>query len=217
MEMWKRIPDFEDDYEVSDAGNIRSIKFGRTKPIKRRLNNKGYWIVTLTKKNKPTTASVHSLVAAAFLGPRPSGYHCCHNDGNPQNPALSNLRYDTPAGNNADKLRHGTMSCGEERYNSRLTERDILVIRLRRACGEKLACIANDYKVSDLYIHKVCTGTTWKHAPGPLTKPSKKPKCMTPEDIDKAKNLIAKGYTISEVSEELGFSRNQIWTKTRAK
>jgi Pyruvate/2-oxoacid:ferredoxin oxidoreductase delta subunit len=34
--------------------------------------------------------------------------HVCHKDGNPVNNRLGNLRYDTPAGNSQDAMKHGT-------------------------------------------------------------------------------------------------------------
>ena len=48
------------------------------------------------------------LVLTAFTGPRPSARHQgCHNDGNPQHNARSNLRWDTPSSNALDAVRHG--------------------------------------------------------------------------------------------------------------
>nr|WP_232111245.1 HNH endonuclease signature motif containing protein [Nocardia wallacei] len=51
--------------------------------------------------------TAHSLVAEAFIGPRPEGLQVCHNDGDPTNNMLANLRYDTPSENQTDIVRHG--------------------------------------------------------------------------------------------------------------
>lgn len=53
-------------------------------------------------------ALVHVLVLEAFVGPRPEGMACCHNDGDGQNNTLANLRWDTYSSNNHDLVRHGT-------------------------------------------------------------------------------------------------------------
>lgn len=44
----------------------------------------------------------------AFVGPRPDGMVTCHNDGNPANNNLSNLRWDTQSNNQLDAVKHGT-------------------------------------------------------------------------------------------------------------
>jgi hypothetical protein len=54
-------------------------------------------------------STVNRLVALAFHGlpPNPTD-HACHNDGNKLNNSADNIRWDTPSGNAADKLIHGT-------------------------------------------------------------------------------------------------------------
>lgn len=51
--------------------------------------------------------AMHTMVLEAFVGPRPVGLYGCHNDGDPANNRLTNLRWDTPASNTADKVMHG--------------------------------------------------------------------------------------------------------------
>jgi hypothetical protein len=71
MEVWKVIPGYED-YQVSDQGNVRSLKYNNTKQIKNLspvLNKFGYYQVTLRGK----ILAVHQLVAMAFLGHKPVG------------------------------------------------------------------------------------------------------------------------------------------------
>lgn len=53
------------------------------------------------------TYQVHALVLEAFIGPRPSGMVCCHNDGDPLNNSVDNLRWDTQASNILDIVKHG--------------------------------------------------------------------------------------------------------------
>jgi len=52
--------------------------------------------------------NIHALVAKHFIGPRPEGMVCCHNDGDCLNNHVSNLRYDTQKNNNLDRIKHGT-------------------------------------------------------------------------------------------------------------
>lgn len=47
------------------------------------------------------------IVLLTLVGEPPAGTQCCHNDGDPSNNDLGNLRWDTPSANSADALRHG--------------------------------------------------------------------------------------------------------------
>jgi hypothetical protein len=60
------------------------------------------------RRDRLTSARVHRLVLEAFVGPCPEGMVGCHNDGDPLNNRLDNLRWDTPSNNERDKWVHGT-------------------------------------------------------------------------------------------------------------
>lgn len=116
-EQWRPVPGWCDLYEVSNHGRVRSLDrvssgTRATRRIKGRIlrpgtTPKGYAIVILCRDSQRLAYTVHGLVAAAFLGPRPSGMHVCHGDDDPQNNHLTNLRYDTPSNNNLDVVNHG--------------------------------------------------------------------------------------------------------------
>lgn len=44
----------------------------------------------------------------AFIGPPPEGMEVCHNNGNPRDNRVVNLRYDSTRQNILDQVRHGT-------------------------------------------------------------------------------------------------------------
>lgn len=118
QEEWRAIEGF-DGYEVSSRGQIRSLhrvimrRNGSPKTIAERVLNPfvvppvGYRYVHLWKENNRTSRGIHVLVLEAFIGPRPHGMDACHNDGEPKNNNLSNLRWDTRAENSRDTVRHG--------------------------------------------------------------------------------------------------------------
>lgn len=119
-EVWKEIPGYEGCYEVSTHGRIRTVlgrlvkdKWGHVKPspvryLKQSNDSDGYKIVKLITLDNKRIKKVHRLVCLAFIGPPPEGMIVCHNDGNPSNNDISNLRYDTPGSNMLDKVKHGT-------------------------------------------------------------------------------------------------------------
>lgn len=82
----------------------------------------GYDMYNLTLDCKRKTFYRHELVAETFLGQRPEGHHICHCDGDASNNLYTNLRYDTPKGNAADRHTHGTDAKGVNNPVSKYTE-----------------------------------------------------------------------------------------------
>ena len=52
---------------------------------------------------RPRNRYVHHLVALAFIGPRPEGAEVCHGPGGSKDNRPSNLRYDSPEANSAER------------------------------------------------------------------------------------------------------------------
>ena len=114
-EQWKSVPGYEGIYEVSDQGRVRSLDRIDASGNRRRGQDRkpvtkasGYLKVDLCKDGRESAPSVHRLVLTAFVGPAPDGMETCHNDGNPTNNALSNLRWGTHSANISDQVAHGT-------------------------------------------------------------------------------------------------------------
>lgn len=110
--MWREIEGFDGRYEVSDQGEIRVSRTSKASHVgrimKQRLNRLGYLCVQLWDGERYLTVRVHRAVAKAFLGDPGEGHVVCHSDGNKQNNAAANLRWDTQANNNRDMPLHGT-------------------------------------------------------------------------------------------------------------
>lgn len=104
-EIWKPIPNFPD-YEVSNLGRVRSLKFGRVRILRTARVGYGYQGVQLSSNGVLTHRFVHQLVMLAFAGPRPEGMEVCHGDDGLSD-HLDNLRYDTHKANTQDCLRAG--------------------------------------------------------------------------------------------------------------
>lgn len=178
-EEWRPIVGFEGFYEVSNAGRIRSVdhllesktdSIGRKMPAKsikgrmisQRLHQFGYFVVTLSKNGNRYTRTVHKLVAEAFFGVRKSGDVVRHLDGNPQNNNVSNLAYGSQKQNMQDAIKHGTVERGEQRYNAKLSNDDILKMKSDIANGMRSVDVSKKYGVSQIYVCKVINNTRWK-------------------------------------------------------
>ena len=96
IEVWKDIPDFED-YQVSNLGRIRSLKFNKVKYLKQchiSSNSTGRYSVTLSQNGKKFNRCISVLVAMSFLNHKPGGFKLVvdHIDNNSLNDRLYNLQ-----------------------------------------------------------------------------------------------------------------------------
>lgn len=110
MEVWKTINGYNERYEVSNYGNVRSkdmIVNGRLKDchkIKGRIlkpcnDKEGYKNIVLCINKKRKTFRLHRLVAIAFI-PNPDNLpEIDHIDGDRTNNHLDNLRWSTRKAN----------------------------------------------------------------------------------------------------------------------
>lgn len=165
-----RVPPSAPNYEVSEYGEVRRITAGKGTRVGYVLKQcpakaGGYPSVLLSHNGKARIRTVHSLVAEAFLGPRPVGLVVCHCDGDPTNNHVSNLRYDTYAGNSADMVAHGTCLFGERVPTARLTNDEVRAIwgdPLRHVRGGSVA-VAARYGVARQTIRDIWNGVSWTH------------------------------------------------------
>ena len=93
IEVWKNIPEFES-YQVSNLGNVRSLKYGKERIIKQMIGGRGYYRLSLMKNKKSHTPLVSQLMAIAFLNHKPCGNKIVvdHIDNNKLNNKLYNLQ-----------------------------------------------------------------------------------------------------------------------------
>ena len=95
-EIWKDIKGFEDRYQISNFGNVKSLRYGGRNEIRNlvpKVNNKGYEWVELFANGERRCLQVHRLVADAFL-PNPNKYPIInHKDENPRNNRVENLEW----------------------------------------------------------------------------------------------------------------------------
>jgi hypothetical protein len=171
--IFKAIPGFPT-YRVSQCGTrvetsrrhgAKLGSIGPWRPMVLQISS-GYPCVILRDAHgRQCGRCIHRLVLEAFVGPCPEGMECCHNDGNPLNNSLENLRWDTHKANMEDQLRHGSRAfCrGEQVHAAKLKESD--VIEIHRLLAEKVtrSRIAQKYGVSSGTIYLIATGKNWRH------------------------------------------------------
>lgn len=161
-EEWRQVPEYEGVYSVSSWGRIKRDESGHI--LSMWPNGNGYYKVQLWRDGKYAFRNVHRLVLLVFRGPLPNGLQSRHNDGNKLNNRITNLRYDTPKSNCADKAIHGTNNLGENNGSSKLALSTVKEIRDTYAKGElSQRKLAKKYKVCQTTIGKIIRNENWQH------------------------------------------------------
>jgi hypothetical protein len=164
-EVWKPVVGYEGSYEVSDHGRVKSLArnihrrdrwgglSGRrvTGMLRKPQVRNGYRYLTLLHTDR---RFIHRLVLEAFVGPCPEGMEACHNDGNPANNQLENLRWDTRKANHADKRIHGTLVEGYAHPAAKLTFAQIEAIRVEYAVRRNPTELAKRYGIAYRTVFK---------------------------------------------------------------
>lgn len=114
MEVWKDIDNFPT-YQISNLGNIRRIKSGRTRLLKPSVHRDGYLKISLWNTTGSYTRFIHRLVAEAFIPNPDNKPQVNHIDENKINNNLDNLEWLTAKENNI----HGTRLARLSQANSK--------------------------------------------------------------------------------------------------
>lgn len=175
-EIWKPIIGYENKYEVSNMGNVRSLYYINKMIYKKRPSpiylkpirsgpktGSGYLNVYLYKENKRIFRRIHHLVLENFVGPRPPNHEGSHLNGISTDNRASNLAWLTRTQNIRQKFDHGTMVMGSKHKHSKLNEAIVMDILVRVASGELQKHVAKRYNITAQVINKICRGENWKH------------------------------------------------------
>ena len=167
-ESWKPVMGFEDLYEVSDKGRVRSLdryvptkgnalRLCRGRILRAGMRRQGYLQVVLVRDRARKNALVHRLVATAFLPCNdPRRIHVNHIDHNRSNNEAANLEWVTPSENLRHAIRH-------ERFG-KLRRSEAKAIRILRHAGMPARDIANRYGVTTRYVYQIMCGDVRKVA-----------------------------------------------------
>ena len=159
-EQWKPVQGFEALYSISSLGRLRRHR-AIPKILKPQWSHQ-YVTYTLHKDGIPYYRYAHTLVAEAFIGPRPPDYQVHHSDGNPVNNLFSNLQYVTANDNQSHTMTLGLRPKGEDNLAAKLSRQQVQHIRLlaETMSQDKLAQL---FSVSQSTIMRIVRRETWKH------------------------------------------------------
>jgi len=158
QEIWKVIKDFPD-YEVSNLGRVKSLKFGNERILKSKKNNQGYLYVDLWKNGKPYIKRIHRLVLENFDPvDNMDKLQCNHKNGiKDDNRYPENLEWVTKSENVKHAYKIGLKNHkGENNPQAILTEKNIIEIRKLSKEG-----ISTQKEIAEKF--GVSEGKRWSH------------------------------------------------------
>lgn len=176
-ENWLPVVGLEGFFEVSDLGRIRTVgrmvrfldkrgaeqfRLKAPKIVATQKINSGYIVVHMSANRVRRARTVHSVVAEAFIGPRPKGLDVCHNNGDRLDNRAGNLRYDTRSNNQLDRIVHGTI------YDSNTAAKlSVMAVQLIRDLNDGstgyIKRMAEISGVTESTIRRVIRRKAWKY------------------------------------------------------
>jgi len=163
-EIWKDIPGYQNKYQASNEGRVRSLlyknRFGTYKRkkqfiMKPHIHPRGYLKIDLEQR----TFFVHRLVGMAFLGK--SSLVINHKNGKQTDNRIENLEWVTQKQNAQHALKNGWYRRGERHGNSKLTEKQAFKIKYKES--GKYDDIGKKYNVVKSTICAIKNGKLWGH------------------------------------------------------
>ena len=165
MEVWKTIEGYDGKYQISNLLRIRNKKRSSNKNdgiLKICNDERGYKIIGLYKNKKQVMEKVHRLIAFAFIPNPENKPQINHINGIRHDKRIENLEWSTQRENmlHAYRTKLQISLKGEKSHRAKLTDKEVLEIRLSNLNQYKLAEI---YKVSQGLVSLILQRKNWKH------------------------------------------------------
>jgi hypothetical protein len=118
-EIWKDIKGYEGLYQVSNLGNVRSLRYRNRDEVRElflKPHARGYLQVELHKNGKRKMFTVHRLVAMAFVDGYEENKQVNHIDEDKKNNVSTNLEWVSASQNVLHSISHRKVVDGKLRY-----------------------------------------------------------------------------------------------------
>ena len=181
-EIWKWIDGYENMYQVSNLGRVRSVDryvycevspnklqhiYGKV--LKQGTNHKGYQIVYLSKDGKQKTITVHRLVALTFIENPLNLPQVNHIDGDKTNNNVSNLEWCDNSYNQIHAHKTGLFPKYEDTVGWGRPARQVAMLDFDTKevlrTFETLASVKRETGINQFNVRSVCLGLR-NHAGG---------------------------------------------------
>ena len=164
MEIWKNVVGFEEQYEISNLGNLRSkerfVKHWRGGERKYksnfkniRLNDKGYFRCNLKNEGKRYDFTIHRLVALAFIPNEENKPFINHKNGIKTDNRVENLEWC----NQSENVTHAVKN---RLIKTKLTDEQAKEIFNSQLSHRKLAKL---YNITSSIVWRIKNKKAYKH------------------------------------------------------
>lgn len=147
-EVWRAVPGMN--WEVSNLGRVRTVRL-----LTPAENKFGYLKVGVRVGTAWKTATVHRLVAWAFLGECPSDCEVNHINGDKKDNRPENLEYVTKKENAANALARGAYRRGTKHPYVKLSnEQEAALLKEFQECGSWKK-VSEKYGISKATVYRI--------------------------------------------------------------
>jgi NUMOD4 motif len=167
-EIWKDIIGYENLYQISSLGRIKSLHYNHTNLeciLKGVKSNKGYLLITLYNKNnnkKYKAYLIHRLVTIHFIPNPENKPDVNHKFGIKDDNRASELEWATQSENEKHAHKFGLKNFNGERHWSKLTQIEVDEIREKYSTGNYLQKkLAKEYNVLPQHISRIVNFKRW--------------------------------------------------------
>ena len=160
-EIYRKVNGYEDYYEISNAGNVRSTSYKGVKILKPSKTKNGYLNVVLCVNQVKTHKLLHRLVAEHFIENEGNLPVVNHKDCNKLNNHYSNLEWTSVEFNNEHARLNNRLQRYEDRPASKMTVDGVLKIPKLIELGATTDDLKNYFGVSRRCIDNIFEGKNW--------------------------------------------------------
>ena len=184
MEQWRDIDGYDELYQVSSLGRVKSLKFGKIRSLKFGFSGNGYLRVCLWEDNKGKIFSVHRLVAQAFIPNPELKREVNHINGIKTDNRVENLEWCTRSENARHAFDIGLQVArqGEERHNAKLSNEKVFYIR-DNPDGLNTYELTKKFNVCEATINDIQRGKIWKSIGGKIRGKLQEKKPRVPDIV----------------------------------
>ena len=166
-ELWKAVPGFEGEYEVSNQGRLKSYKSGKETILKTTPDPRGYRPVLLSGKTKKRYW-LHRLVAEVWIPNPKNRVEVNHKNGDKKDCRVENLEWVSRSQNIRHAYESGLMPTtwqpGSRNHNAKFTDDQVREIRRLYEEREKSQKdIALAYNTTIITIHRMLRRKSYAH------------------------------------------------------
>ena len=157
--------------------------------------------------------AAHRLAYELSVGPIPVGLHVLHSCDTRICCRPDHLRGGTDRDNKNDVILRKRMPRGSKHTNAKITERDVLRIRVLYAKGDiTQKALAAQYGIDLGTMNPLLHGRTWKHVGGPVIPAGVRLQTkLTGQNVSEIRRLHRDGLSLGRIATKFGITKTHVW------